>query len=68
MSVELWRNNPNRGKLKGSEINLPSTTFSVTNPTWTGLGSNPMFRGEWTTTVVKMHGTISVRCNGSLSV
>ena len=27
-----------------------------------------MFRGEWTASVVKMHGTSSLKCNGSLSV
>jgi hypothetical protein len=32
MSVELWRNNTDREKLKYSEKNLPTTILPTTNP------------------------------------
>jgi hypothetical protein len=45
-SVEHWRNDTWRGKRKYWEGLCRSATLSATNPTWTGLGSNPALRGE----------------------
>ena len=68
MSVELWRNNPNGGKTEGFGDKPSSTTLSAVNPTSICMGSNLVFRGEWTASVIKMQGTSSLRYNGSLSV
>jgi hypothetical protein len=66
MSVVLWGNNPN-----GENRRVRRQTFQyhfAANSTWTGVGSNLVFRGEWTATVVKMYGTSSLRCDERLSV
>jgi hypothetical protein len=40
-----WNNNY-RGKPKYIEKNLSQCQFSTTNPTWNGLGSIAVLRGE----------------------
>jgi hypothetical protein len=37
--------------------NLPSATFSTTNPTWMDPGANPSLRGERPATNRLNHGT-----------
>jgi hypothetical protein len=39
---EIDKENPKYSEKK----NCPSTTLSITNPTWTDPGSNPGLRGE----------------------
>jgi len=46
MSMEQWWNDTDKGKLKYSGNPCPWFTVSITNLTWTDLGSNPGLRGE----------------------
>jgi hypothetical protein len=57
MSMEPHMNDTDRGKLKNSEKNCPSTTFSTTNPTWTDPVANPGLHGERLTTNCLIHGS-----------
>jgi hypothetical protein len=52
MSIELWWNDTDRGKVKNSEENL-----STTNTTWTDLGVNLGLHIERPATRRLSHGT-----------
>ena len=46
MNMEHWQNDNNSTNHSTWRINSPSATFSTTNPTWSGLGSNPSLHGH----------------------
>jgi hypothetical protein len=54
ISMEYWLDDTYRGKLEYRW----SATLSTINPTWTGLGSNPGFRSERSTTNRLSHSTV----------
>ena len=57
MSVGQWRNDTDRRNRSTWRKFCPNATLSTTNPTQTGLGSKPGFRGEIPATDRLSHGT-----------
>jgi hypothetical protein len=57
VNTEQWRNDTDRGKLKYSKKILSHATLSITNPTWTDMGTDPSFCREKLSTIQLSYGT-----------